>query len=346
MDVPDAYKVRVEEALDNLPQDGGEESRGKNSFYRARRFQVAIAALALLIVVVTVAGTTANATVFDSFRQTIMDFLHIGDNGDGESKGVKSVEEQQPSKPDLMLELQERVIDNSNIYLLVKIIAPTTVKFNKNIKFDYCSFAKGTNYNADQTIPGVTECSLLEVKPGRENEATYVMQLSSDMEIEEGSMVTAYFKDLMTDPNGSGREMLVEGMWSITFEADYSVSKKVEIKGTDEMKYPFLGKQADVKKVEITPLGMVLRSDISEVPSDILGVSDLTLRIRLKMIDGSEILLMSHDLDEKTAVNSASVSYSNVGKRLYQRNKFEFQSTIDTSHIVGLYIEDLYIPNI
>lgn len=344
MDVPDTYKVKVEETLNNLPQAGGESSREKKMFYRTRQFRVVVVALALLIAVITVAGTTADANIFRSFRQTIMDFLNIGENGDGESKGVKSVKEQQFSKPDLMLELQERVVDNSNIYLLVKIIAPANIKFNEKIKFDYAVFSKGTNYDASRTISGVTDCSLLEVKPGRENEATYVMQLSSDDEIEEGSMVTAYFKDLMIEPNGSGREMLVEGMWSVSFEANYSVSKKVEIKGTDEMKYPFLEKQAYVKKVEITPLGMVIRSDVSEVPYDTLGVSDTTLRVRLRMIDGSEVLLMSHDLEEPTEVQSNSTSYSNKGKTVYQRNKFEFKKTMDVARIIGLYIEDLYIP--
>ncbi len=344
MDVPDAYKVKVEETLNNLPQDGEEKSREKKSFYRTRRFQIAVAALILFLVVTFVADTTADANIFDSFRQTIMDVLHIGGNGDGKTKGVESVEEQQSSKPDLMLELQERVIDNSNIYLLVKIVAPTNIKFDKKITFDYFALAKGTNYNADQVISGATDCRLLEVKPGKENEATYVMQLSSDEEIEEGSMVTAYFKDLMIDPSDSGREMLVEGMWSISFEANYSVSKKVEIDGTDEMIVPFLEKQAYVKKVEITPLGMVIRSDVSEVPYDLLGVSDTRLRIRLRMIDGSEILLMSPDLEEPTEVQSSSTSYSNKGKKVYQRNKFEFEETIDVAQVIGLYIEDLYIP--
>lgn len=221
MDVPDTYKAKVEKTFINILQNGGERGHGKKMFYRTRQFRIAVVVLALLVVVITVTDRTVDANIFGSFRQTIMDFLHTGEKGEGECKGVKSVEEQQLSKPDLMVELQELVIDKSNIYLLVKIIAPTNITFNEKIKFDYLVFVRGTNYDADQIIPGVVDCSLQKVNPGRENEATYVVRLSPEEEIEKGSMVTAYFKDLMADPDGSGREMLVEGMWSVPFEINH-----------------------------------------------------------------------------------------------------------------------------
>ena len=55
------------------------------------------------------------------------------------------------------------------------------------------------------------------------------------------------------------------------------------------MVFPFVNTTATVEDIEITPLGMTLVSDVSRVPFEDLGISDTTIAIRLKMIDGSEI---------------------------------------------------------
>ena len=82
-----------------------------------------------------------------------MDFLGIG--GEELQKiGVTSDKEDSASKPDLMMELKEKVIDKHNIYVVVKITAPTNISFAKNISFDYFAFCKGRNYNESNLLSG------------------------------------------------------------------------------------------------------------------------------------------------------------------------------------------------
>lgn len=342
MEVPEEYSRRVEETLKNLPAE--EEVHKENKRLSGKHmFRLAICLL-FVIILFSVNVNNANANIFTVFKQTIMNFFHIEEGTSPEELGVGSKEEHIGSKPELFLELKETVVDSNSIYLLVKITASTDVVFAEDVTFDYLAFSDGSNFNTDTLLGGATSCSLLESSEEKTNEAIYVVSLSSDQKIEDGSEITVFFKDLMLDPYGDSREMLVEGIWSISFSADYTVTEEINIEGTADMIYPFLGEKAIINNIEITPLGMVLRSDVSAVPYDELGISDTSLRVRLKMLDGSEILLMSHDLEEEVMVSSSGISYESVDEKTYQSNKFEFGSMINIQQIVGVYIEELYVP--
>ena len=342
MEVPEEYRKRVDETLRNLPV---EEKPQKQKKYFSGKYVVRIAICLLFVAVLfSVNVNRADANIFTVFKQTIMSFFHIEDGTTPQELGVESKEEHIGSKPELFLELKETVVDGNNVYLLVKIMASSNVEFSKEATFDYVAFSKGSNYNTDMLLGGSVDCSLLEVSEEKENEAIYVVSLSTDEEIEDGSQITVLFKDFMRNPYGDSPEMLVEGMWSLSFSADYTVTEEINVEGTDDTRYPFLGKEAVLKSIKITPLGMVMESDVSAVPYDELGISDNHVRISLKMLDGSEILLMSHDLEEEVMVSGGSLSYEREGEKTYQTSQFEFETMVNTQQILGVAIEDLYVP--
>lgn len=340
MEVSDNFKRKIDQTLEELaPEEDDIQNRHFNGL---RHFK--LVAVLVILFSLAVMNTTADANTFTSLRKTILAFLHIDDNIKRSDRGIDSLAEKKQSRHDLLIELQERVIDRSGIYLLLNITAPPDVEFHDGIKFDYIAFVEGTNYNAEQLIPGATDCSLLEVDSNKKNVAVYMMKLSSDQPIVEGSTITACFKDLMAEPYGNQPEMLVEGMWNVTFQADYTVSDHITVEGTPDMAYPFLGERAYVKKVDITPFGMTISTDISEAEPDSWNVSDTTVNVRLVMLDGTELMLMSRDPEAKLAVDSSSISYDNQEKSVIQNYKFEFNEALYVSHIVGLYIDDLFLP--
>lgn len=342
MEVPTQYSERVEETLKNLP-DYPEPERKKKHF--SGKYVIRFAVCLLFVVVLfSMNANSAKANVFTVFKQTIMNFFHMEEGVKPQELGVDSKEEHIGSKPDLFLELKETVVDSNSIYLLVKIMASSGVTFSEKATFDYVAFSTGSNHNADALIGGAVSCSLLEVSEEKSNEATYVVSLSTSETIEEGSQVSVLLKDFMLDPYGDAREMLVEGIWSLSFQADYTVTEEINIEGTADMTYPFLGKKALLNYIKITPLGMVMESDVSQVPYDDLGISNPRSRVELSMLDGSRILLMSQDLEEEVMVNSSSQSYESKGEKTYQTNKFEFENMLNVQQILGVYIEDLYIP--
>lgn len=349
LNVSSAFSDKVDATLEALPFD--EEYSKENTRKTKKRtatgkyvFRIAFCVLLIFVLLAVNHATKMNANVFTTFKKTIMDFFDIRDGESPQDLGVESDKTSVVSKLDLQLELTETIVDSSSIYMLVRIQAPVGVELKEDVTFDYFAFSYGSNYNANQLISGATDCKLLETAEKGANEAIYVVSLSSETEIEDGSEITAYFKDLMIDPYGENRKMLVEGMWSLTFSANYTVSEKVEINGTADMAFPFVNAKAVVKKIKISPLGMTIRCDVSAVPYDDLGISDTSMRVRLLMLDGSEMLLMSHDLGEEVMVNTSSCSYSDKDGKIYQTNKYEFKNMVNTEQVLGVYIEDLYVP--
>lgn len=342
MEVPTQYSDRVEETLRKLP-DYSEPERRKKHFSGKYVIRFAVCLL-FVVLLASMNANSAKANVFTVFKQTIMNFFHMEDGIVPQELGVDSKEEHIGSKPDLFLELKETVVDSNSIYLLVKITASSDIAFSPQATFDYVAFSVGGNYNADTLLGGAVSCSLLEVSEEKSNEAIYVVSLSTSETIEEGSQVSVLLKDFMLDPYGDAREMLVEGIWSLSFPADYTVTEEINIKGTADMAYSFLGKQVLLNHIKITPLGMVMESDVSQVPYDELGISNTGSRVELSMLDGSRILLMSQDLEEQVMVSSSSQSYESQGEKVYQTNKFEFETMLNVQQILGVYIEDLYIP--
>lgn len=337
LEIQDEYYQKVDEILDSLPERKPSRKRG--------RISQIVLCVAVVLCLLVINKSVANANIFETFRQTIMDFLNRGDSKKAEEAGVSSQENHIESKSDLFLELRESVIDSQTIYLLVSITAPSDIAFSEDMTFDYFAFSRGENFNTDQLIGGSRDCRLMETMEGRPNEATYIVSLSTDEELEEGEMVTVFFRDLKKNPYSDNPEMLVEGIWSISFPIAYTVSEKIEIKGTEDMEYAFLGTTARVEKIKMTPLGMKVLSDVSNVPYEDLGVSDTSVTITLQMLDGSEIVVIAKDPEvTDTLVCGGSLFFDQEGEKNYIRATYEFDETINLNQVVGITIEDLFVP--
>lgn len=335
--VPEEYDRRVEETLQSIRDD--------DTSIHPNRWKGVVTLVCLCIAAYLLFSNSeiVQANFLETFKGTILDFFGMGKE-EAQTVGVKSEKEESVSKPDLIIELQEKVIDDQNIYLVVKITAPSDVEFNEDISFDYFAFYRGANYNTEDLLPGARDCRLLEVLEGKSNVATYIVSLSSDEELTEDSELTAFFKDLMVSPNGDHPEMLVEGIWSVNFTVEKTVSEEVQIKGTPDMTYPFINTTATLSKLKLSPLGLTLVSDVSNVPDDELGISDTTIALRLKMIDGSEKVVMSHNAEERTIISSGSDSFSQKKGKTYMKGVYQFEKTINISQVIGVYIEDYYVP--
>lgn len=341
IEVPASYDEKVDKMLlDIMKKEPVLEKK------RSGRPLLRLAVILLCVFcVVSLYTIDANANIFAAFKETIMDFLGRGRSEDDmEELGVESEKQSVESKPDLMMELQESVIDSHSIYLLVKMTAPPDIRFEEKVLFDYFCFCRGSNYSVNQLLGGSISCELLEVSEDRPNIATYVVSLVFDEVLEEGSEVTVCFKDLTRDPYSEAPELLIDGVWSLTFFYHPTVTDRIEIEGTPEMEFPFIDTTAELKRLELSPFGILVLADVSNFPSDELGVSDTDIAIRLKMIDGSELTVVSHDPEEQGYVQGGSISFSEEGDRTYEQVNLEFTNMINVGKVVGVYIEDLYVP--
>lgn len=347
VDIPDGFSERVDAVLESLPED--ENGRRQGRTHKIGKFLGVAACIACVIGVLAFNSMQAEANIFDTFKETIMDFLNIGtDPETGESRGqelgVGSNNAEVESRRDLMLEMREVVVDAQGIYLLFKITAPPDIELTEDITFDYFAFCHGENYNANNIIGGGKQCRLLETMKEKPNVATYMMTLSSDMRPYVGSMVVACFKDLTLDPYGENPELLVEGMWSIPFSVDITVRDSIEIVGNNDMVFPFAGTTAVVERIDLTPLGITLLSDVSKVPYDDLGVSDTTITLRLKMIDGSDIYIMPDNPEQDRIVDSGNIEYSDENGKTCQKDSYSFRTAIELQKVAGIYVQEVYIP--
>ncbi|MBD5533439.1 MAG: hypothetical protein HDQ98_14780 [Lachnospiraceae bacterium] len=338
---PASYDKKVDGLLQSLTEQ--EELPHQKSGGRKRVLQFAFCLVCVfLILSFFTIGTQAN--FFSSFKETIIDFLTGDSDEDPANMGIESDQNYAESKPDLIIALSEKVIDSHSIYLLVEITAPNHIRFTPDISFDYFCFCWGTNYNVDQLISGVTSCELLEVSEDMPNRATYVVSLVTDEELEEEKDITVCFQDLTAGPNSDHPALLVGGVWSMTFPIYRTVTDNIAIEGDPSMTFSYINTTAEVKSIELTPLGMVVVSDISQYPSDMLGVSDTTISMRLRMIDGSEPVLVSHDPDEAVLTRSGSFYFTEIDGKTCQQDTLEFTNAINIDKVLGIYIEDLYIP--
>lgn len=346
VNIPASYDRKVQETLEIVEKESEIPQKEDISQRKGRRTGVLQVVICVLCIVVLISLSIHNvrANILDFFRHTLMDFLQGDLEENAEDYGVESRDIYVESKPDLMMELQEAVIDSHNIYLLVKITAPTDIEFAENITFDYYCFCEGQNYNNSQLLSGANSCELLEVSQERPNVATYIVNMVLEKDIEEGTEVTACFKDLTRDPYSDSPELLVEGMWSITFAFEPTVTENIAIDGNSDMTFPYVNTTAALERIELTPLGLVVISDISNFPSDEWGISDTSLSVRLKMIDGSEEVVLSHNLEDDTFVQCSSREISEENGRTFQRDTVEFPNVINMNMVIGIYIEDLYIP--
>lgn len=314
IEVPASYDEKVDKLLLDIMKKEPILKKRKSSRPMLR---LAVCLLCILCAV-SLYTIDAKANIFSVFKETIMDFLGRGNSEEEiEDMGVESEKQSVESKPDLMMELQESVIDSHSFYLLVKMTASSGIRFEENVLFDYFCFCKGTNYNVNGLIGGARSCELLEVYEDRPNVATYIVSLVFDEDLEEGCEVTACFRDLTKDPYSSNPELLLEGVWSFTFYNYPTVTDHIEIEGTPDMTFPYINTTAEVKGIELTPFGLVVRADVSNFPRDELGLSDTTIAVRLKMIDGSVLTVVSHDPEEESYVQSGMSSFSDEGDKTY-----------------------------
>ncbi len=340
VELPKSYEEKVDSTLQSIEER--EDISKKNGHSKKWIVRIAIC-LVCIIGLVSLTSLDAHANIFEAFKESIMDFLGLTSEDEVEETGVESEKIYTESKPDLMMESQEVVVDSHTIYLLVKITASSGIEFAEDVGFDYFCFCEGDNYNNDNLLGGAKSCELLEISEQKPNMATYVVSITFNKDLEEGTNVTAYFKDLERNPYSDNPELLVEGMWSITFPLNRTVTESISIEGTPDMEFSFLGTTAIVDYIEITPLGLTLNSDVSNFPYDQLGLSDTTIAIKFQMIDGSEQTIVSHESDE-SFIQGGSICYDQVGDKSYQKNVLEFEEVIGLEKVCGIYIEDLYIP--
>lgn len=342
IEVPASYDEKVDKILlDIMKRDETVLEKKKHS---RLLLQLAVC-LFCIFCVISLYTIDAHANIFSFFKETIMDFLGQGaSKEDIQDMGVESEKLSVGSKPDLMMELMESVIDSHSIYLLVQITAPPDIHFEEKTLFDYFCFCRGANYSVNQLLGGALSCELLEVNEDYPNIATYVVSLVFDEVIEEGSEVTVCFQDLTKDPYSSNPELLINGIWSLTFFYYPTAIDHIALEGTPDMVFPFINTTAELIRLELSPFGILVYADVSNFPSDELGISDTDIAIRLKMIDGSELTVVSHNPDEQGYVQGGSISFQNEGDKTYEQVNLEFDSMVNIGKVVGIYIEDLYIP--
>lgn len=336
---------RVDETLADLPDKPNSEKTESQCPAKKRghkRWFAKAAAVAVILLVVGLVGySTTTEAAFTTFVDSLFALMHI-DRGDAKDAGVSSKQTTVEQKSELFLEMKEVIVDAHNMYLRVQVTAPSDITLGKDISFDYFAFSKGENYNANALISGPRDCTYLESVSDKPNVAFYLMHISSSDKVEDGEMVTACFKDMVENPNSETPKMLVEGMWSLTFPADYTVTKEIREKYTvGEHPFPFMETTADLIKVDMTPLSCSVVMDVSNVEYEKMNVSDTSVHIALNLIDGTTHLLQSHDFEEKTYISSGSEEVSTLkNDRITLTKMFEFKNVIDLSKVVSIEIED------
>lgn len=338
--VPDTYHEKIDGILETIQEDNILPPRRK-SFVKAA---VIVATVCVVIMggLLFSAAEVSEAGFFEAFKKTIMDVLGIEEES-AQEMGISSEKQDVVSRPELLIELQEIVMDSQSIYAVVKITAPPDIKFEKNVTFDYFGFCEGSNYNVSNLVPGARDCKLLEVMEGRDNVALYIVSISTDQQIAEGKEVTAFFKDLTADPYGENPQILVEGMWSFSFTSSYTVSSDITMKGIKDVEYSLLDTTAAVKEIKLLPLGLTIVSDVSNIPIDTLHTSNVSMDVRLKMIDGEEIVISTYEQDAVEFVSGGSISEYEEDEKTFNKYVYQFEQAIDINRVLGVYIGDSYV---
>lgn len=345
MKLPEQYNKRIDEVLSSMPEK--ELMLSQNKSFKG--VFVAVFCLVLVGIIISTNITEVKAGFFEGFKLKIMDIFNIKDMDGSNVKepdklGIDSEEQNVTSKPDLMIELRETIADKKNIYLLVEVTAPASVEFDKDILFEYYAFCKGTNYVAENILGGAKTLELFEIQQNSKNRATYLISILSVDEIEEDTDITLSLKNLMRNPTSDNPEMLVEGIWSITFSVDHTVREEIVIDSYENIEFPFINTTAKLENVRITPLGMTFTSDVTNFPYEDLAITDTSISLRIKMIDGTEYIIESHDFEEMTFVSSGAINYVEDGNRWFKQSEYTFEEQIDVNKIMGIYVEDIFIP--
>lgn len=336
--VPASYDERMDALLESMDSEEEKSDRNKSKWL----FRLVLCLLCAGIIISTML-LSIKAGILDDFKQTLMEFFGFDTQDAAEDAGVWSRPMDVESKPDLMVELKETVIDNHNIYLLVRIIAPPGVEFTEDVGFEYFGFCAGNNYDVNNLLGGSSDCRLLKTGEGKINEAEYVISMNFDEVLEDGDNVTCFVQNLAVNPYAEEPQRLVEGIWSLTFPFERTVAQSVRVEGNSEMVFTYIDTTAVVESIELSPLGMLLRADVSAFPYEMLSLSDTVIAIKLIYIDGHEQIIVSHN-PEESFVQGGSTSFSEEGDKVIQQDNLEFEHILNIEGVVGFYIEDLYVP--
>lgn len=331
----------------------GELQVDENKRKKRNQLLVLVLVISLATVAFSSRDTIAHMKVFVEFKESLKSFFglqkEVSNQDDSDTQGilVDSIEEYietdySVSKPDILIELNEKIIDSQGIYLLVKVTAPSDIKFDESIGFDYVAFCEGDNYNADKLISGAKDCSLLEVSQIKDNVATYVCKIVPDIKISDGQNITISFKNLVRDPNEDA-QVLVEGMWSVNFSADYTIKKVITNEETQNVSINYMGDKAVVESYEITPAGMKLVIDASNIPYDDFAVNDTNCSLVLRLIDGTKIDLYSVQNGWAQIIDSSSDYLDIIDNKTIMTKNYSFKQLVDINKIIGFYVEDEYI---
>lgn len=351
---PASYDKKVDDVLEQLKAEAAKEANEKEpmkkseskegrSTRKGRMKWVFRAAVALLFIgiLTSVIAVRSEANFLERFKRTLMDFFGMKYE-DAADVGVKSRAKQVESKPDLMVELKEAVMDSHTIYLRVKITAPADIAFKKEIGFEYFGFCTGNNYDGNNLLGGSLDCRLMEVGGEKTNEAMYIVSIRFDEELKDGTPITCFLQNLAENPYSKEPKRLVEGMWSLAFSFEQTVVDALQINGGPEYKFSYIDGTAFVKNIELTPMGMVIQYDVSDVDYDLMNVSDTTIAVKLLYLDGHEQVIVSHNSGE-SFIQGGSTSYSNEGDKVFQQDNLEFAEILSIADVTGIYIEDVYI---
>ena len=357
--IPESYDGKIDKVLDSLPEKKINKNTGKGIKVRI------VLAIAAVMIALSVGVLETKAGIFDTFKMTILDLFGIEDSnagsesGDSNNKpdegktemdelGVGSSNEKITARKDLMIELTETVIDTHGIYALVRIAAPPEISFSDDVSFDYYAFCEGENYNSDNLIGGVVDCHMFERLESHPNEALFVITLTGDVGSYEGKYITASFKDLTLDANGEDSRILVEGMWSVSFHADSTVRDSIVIDGSlnekKDVTFSYINTSAKVVSIEMSPLGITLISDVSNMPFEELGVSDTTIKLRIEMTDGTEYLVNPYSEADNYIVDSGESEFDQEDGISYQKDIYSFSNAVDVNKVAGFYVQDIFIP--
>lgn len=91
-------------------------------------------------------------------------------------------------------------------------------------------------------------------------------------------------------------------------------------------------------------MGLTLVSDVSRVDTETLNTTDTRFVMRLKLLDGSETIVDSPNLEDNGLVSGGSIGTYEKRGRTYQKYAGQFSKAIDINQVVGIYISDLYVP--
>ena len=337
--VPEGYDSRIEDILASLPEQNNRFKKSNRS--RLQMIYAAAAVFAVLCIGTVIIGKTdAAANIFKLIGQSITEFFGISTTDD--DMGIESKRVNKIVKSDITMQLQEFSMDENRVYLNVLVSAPKDVRFSEKVQFDYFGICRGDTYNPEKLLGGAKSMEYLGIVNAKNNTAQYILTLTTDEVIKDGDKLVAFFDDMTLDPNSDTPQTLIRGNWRIGFTAQNTVSsEKTEEK--IEKSYPFLGKNVIVKKIETSPLGVTITTDVSEFTQDEVNTSDMRIEAGLNLDDGKTMILSSRKDGVEADVDSGSISVENKGKKIYIVYSFTFKKAVKTKTMQSIYIEDVSV---